>query len=691
MSVRDWNRNYNEQKQRGEVKRITSAYNFVPLSETVVLPDWAKQASHDRPFIDGVSGSLTLTVKNHTPLLAGVKSEEDVRPFLLPDGTPAIPGSSLRGMIRNVLEIAGYGKMRLVDDKRYSVRDLTPGAKKIYREKFANNKSQSGWLTFNSKDRQWMLTPCQCANVYKDDLTKIKGQWENLLTGEIDSSCNVVPEEKRELPSAQAKYEFWQQGGLCVGFDVDSDKKATNVRIGLDRKNGYLIFTGQPNDKKRKEFIFYNENPSQSFPVPEKIMRDFQHIYQDSKHHWEYLKKNKLFPQDRIPVFYLTEGGKISSLGLSQMYRLAYLQSVGELIDKVNDKHRKNSGSDLNLDLAELIFGTVDENDGTGSLKGRVSFSHAVCQTPPPYQQEKCEAILSSPKPTYYPNYIVQNQQEGRLTDKHYQTYMDPEGRIRGWKRYPVKTAISVPPLDADQRASEAWNRLCPLKDKLSFRAKLRFHNLRPVELGAVAWCLDWGGNSELRHSIGMGKPFGFGQISIGIDEDDIRPNKHGADISLAACIKQFKDYMDDKLKQDWQGSEAMQQLLAMAMPDNPARQIKNLIPLDLCGGDQENQFVKAKNLSLALKEYIKAKPPVLRAEVIWLDETLAELSKQTNTPAEKVLFTKGLALRWQALDDREKKITIRALIKKRWQDKWDEEHITGSMKIAKAIYLEEL
>jgi len=345
----------------------------------------------------------------------------------------------------------------------------------------------------------------------------------------------------------------------------------------------------------------------------------------------------------------------------------------------------------LNLDLAELIFGTVDENDGTGSLKGRVSFSHAVCQTPPPYQQEKCEAILSSPKPTYYPNYIVQNEEEGSLTEGHYRTYMDPEARIRGWKRYPAKTAISVPPLDKEQGESGARNKLYAITDELSFIAKLRFHNLRPVELGAIAWCLDWGGRTELRHSIGMGKPFGFGQISISIDKEDICPNKRGADISLAACIDKFIKYMYVELEQIWLESEVMQHLLAMATPDNPSRKIGNLIPLDLCGGGRNNQFVLAKQSSLVLKQYIQVKPPVLGAEVIWLEETLDELSKQTNTTAEKVLFAKGLAQRWQALDDREKKIIIRALIKKRWQDKWDEEHITGSMKIAKAIYLEEL
>lgn len=693
MSAQDWNRNYVQQRQVGEnITSITSAYNFVPLSETVVFPDWAEQAGHDRPFEDGVSGVLSLTIKNHSPLLVGVKDGRDVKPFLLPDGTAAIPGSSLRGMIRNVLEIAGYGKMRLVDDKRYGVRDLHAN---FYQRQLTENtgqnryipQSRAGWLKFEND--QWTITPCDMARVERSLLQSYYGNgiWVRI--------------SNQDRPGSKEKYQAWLRAGkpLAVNFDKEAagfhphrggriHLQYSQVRaIGSGKEQGSLVFTGQPGPQKHMEFIFFNESPSQCFTVPERIMRDFQHIYQDSSH-WDYLKTAKLFPQQGIPVFYLVDrNGEISSLGLSQMYRLAYRQSVGELVDRANDKHRQNNKPDL----AELIFGAVDENDGKDSLKGRVSFSHAVCQTLPPYQQEKCESILSSPKPTYYPNYIVQNEQEGRLTGGHYRTYMDPEARIRGWKRYPVKTAITVPPLDNEQRASGAWNKLRPITDELSFIAKLRFHNLRPVELGAIAWCLGWGGNPALRHGIGMGKPFGFGQISISLGKADIRPNKCGADISLAACIERFIEYMNAELRQNWLESEGMQHLLAMAMPDNPARQIDKLVQLDLCGGGRENQFVKAKTSSLALRKYIQAKPPVLGAEVIWLEETLAELSKQTNTPAEKVLFTKGLAQRWQALEDREKKIIIRALIKKRWQDKWDEEANGNSMKAAKAIYLEEL
>lgn len=690
MSVRDWNRNYVQQRQVGEdIESITSAYNFVPLSKTVVFPDWANEVSHDRPFADGVSGTLDLTIKTHSPLLVGVQDGSSVTPFTFPDGTAGIPGSSLRGMIRNVLEIAGYGKMRLVDDKRYGVRDLQANfyKKQLTKESGQNRyipQSRAGWLAFD--DGRWTITPCDMARVER-----------SLLESYFGSGVWVKISNK-DRPGSEEKYRSWLLAKKSLKLNFD--KKDTTFHphrggkiqleyskvtvIGAGKEQGCLVFTGQPGPQKHMEFIFFNEQANQCFTVPERIMRDFLHIYRDSGH-WDYLKTAQLFPDGKIPVFYLMEGREISSLGLSQMYRLAYRQSVGEMIDKVNDKHRQNNA----FDLAELIFGTVDENDGKYSLKGRVSFSHAVCQTPPPYKKEACEAILSSPKPTYYPNYIVQDEQDGKLVGGHYQSYMDSSARIKGWKRYPVKTAIMVPPLDADQRASGAWNRLSPLTDELCFKAKLRFHNLHPVELGAVAWCLDWGGKPELRHNIGMGKPFGFGQISICLDKEAVIPcNKPGTNIALAACIDQFVVYMDSKLGQNWLESEAIQHLLAMAMPDNPERQIDKLIPLDL---GQVNQFVTAKKSSLVLKKYIQVKPPVLGTEVIWLEETLVELSKQTNTPAEKVLFGKGLAQRWQGLEDREQKIKIRNLIKQRWQGRWDEEPNGKAMKTAKDIYSEEL
>lgn len=682
-----WNQNYAKQKQDGaNLGHISSAYNFVPLSEQIVFPDWADKVSHDKPFAKGLCGSLELKIENHTPLLIGEQVNGEVKPFRLPDGCPAIPGSSLRGMIRNVLEIASFGKMRYVDDKRYGVRDLQAN---FYKQQLTHDdggrrytpNSQAGWLNFENDE--WVITPCKMARVERYMLEKYFGE------------KSWVKISNKDRPESDEKYKKWLQAGKSLSIDFDDEGLAYHShskgkiqlhynkvkKVGLGDKQGSLVFTGQPGPQKHLEFIFYQEESVHNFVVPQSIIQGFQHIYQDSKH-WKYLKQANLFSQG-FPVFYLTSGSKISSLGLSQMYRLAYKNSVGELIDKANSDHRVNN----KLDLAELIFGTVDEQDGQQSLKGRVNFAHARCEQVQP-KTEQCEAILNSPKPTYYPNYIVQNQENGQLKGRDYQTFMDNAAQIRGWKRYPARAENHIAIPKVDTRQNQAWVALHPITDTASFNGKLRFHNLLPIELGAIAWCLSWGYNDLLRHAIGMGKPFGFGQIKISITEHDIMPNQVDGECSIENCISQFTDYMSQELAQDWIYSEQIQQLMAMADPMIASEQVVPLIPLDLEGGGKNNQFVLAKKKDLVLAPYIKAKPPTLSADREWLDKTLTELAQSTKSTPEKVLFAKGLAAQWQMIEEPGLKQKTKALIKQQWGDWWDEPN-GRSMITARKIYEE--
>ena len=131
------------------IDKITAPYNFVPLSKKVFFPDWADKVSHDVPFADGISGELECELTTHTPIYVrnGGKWEdgevfkigsEAQMFFYVREGEKRhfmIPGTSLKGMLRNVVEIASFGKMCRVDDHRYGLRDLTPTARRIYGNK----------------------------------------------------------------------------------------------------------------------------------------------------------------------------------------------------------------------------------------------------------------------------------------------------------------------------------------------------------------------------------------------------------------------------------------------------------------------------------------------------------------------------------------------------------------------------
>lgn len=107
--------------------QVHAPYHFVPLSKWVYMPDWAHLVSHDMPFKDGYSGVIDYTLTNGTPLCVGGEKDHNGILRFARDGNNnlTIPGSSLKGMIRNVLEIASFGKFSAVDDTRFSYRDFS--------------------------------------------------------------------------------------------------------------------------------------------------------------------------------------------------------------------------------------------------------------------------------------------------------------------------------------------------------------------------------------------------------------------------------------------------------------------------------------------------------------------------------------------------------------------------------------
>ncbi|OOE60786.1 RAMP superfamily CRISPR-associated protein [Salinivibrio sp. IB282] len=108
---------------------VHAPYHFAPLSRWVYMPEWAHLVSHDVPFKDGYSGVIHYTLSNRTALCVGGQQTAD-KPAKVkwqrdPEGNPVIPSSSLKGMLRNHLDIATFAKMRQVDDQHLTYRDAS--------------------------------------------------------------------------------------------------------------------------------------------------------------------------------------------------------------------------------------------------------------------------------------------------------------------------------------------------------------------------------------------------------------------------------------------------------------------------------------------------------------------------------------------------------------------------------------
>ncbi|EIM72577.1 hypothetical protein A3SI_19676 [Nitritalea halalkaliphila LW7] len=199
-------------------------------------------------------------------------------------------------------------------------------------------------------------------------------------------------------------------------------------------------------------------------------------------------------------------------------------------------------------DLAESIFGYSEQGN---SLKGRVFFGHALADLNTITCMKPRSVILGGPKASYFPFYLKQFKDNGE-----YFTYDDINAILRGFKRYPVKDVIIEPELGENQDVCSSF---APLDKGAIFKTKVRFHNLKSVEIGALLSAITFHHNADrYSHNIGLGKPFGYGRVKVQI------LSKNYLKKDVTAYMHDFEEAME-KHKPGWLKSDRMRELIAMA------------------------------------------------------------------------------------------------------------------------------
>lgn len=567
--------NYQDNTQ--QLEKISAPYNFVPLANQVVFPEWSEQVSLDKPFANGISGTIKYEMIAETDILIGSQrglnqggeNDNNATFFTISaNGKQAIPGSSIKGMIRNVFEIVTFSKFK-TQNKRYSLRDFQ--AKEDYSEKLRNNVKQ-GFLSY--KNGQWVLKPCNMARIHHDAIEKHFNQKKfkfhrektvkeryNLLKINHLQTFNFVISDHHAIFDEQG-----QPGSLVFVGQINTVKDSdypTSKRLGLP---------------KTKEYVFYDNPTAQDIVLDTDDIADFMFIHDSDKDDapWTYWKK---FRHQKIPVFFIQEDGHFR-LGLSRLFRLAYKNTQHDLLRFSSDSHFSSQ-----LDFSETVFGSIGDRPQE-CLKGRVSFGLATLVNGE--QGVSRTVVLQSPKASFYPNYLTQDVTGGKIHGRaKHNTYMSDQTRLRGWKRYPVSDLRNVDSISdpkGEQKSNDSLNSILhPLKQGAVFSGSIRFHNLKPKELGALLWSIKL--NEDSRHSIGMAKPFGYGRIRFDIQDKLSFENNSGKVVSDEECIDDFQTFMSESLQQDWLQSEQIQELLAMLDPNQGNKSFLNgnlnYLPLD--------------------------------------------------------------------------------------------------------------
>lgn len=638
---------------------LYAPYNFVPLNKKVVIPHWIDRISHDVPFKDGESGEFKVRITAKTPIFVkdGLSKEEEAKKydkdgiqitpheFCQHNGQYYIPGSSIKGMVRNVLEIMSFGRMDKVNDHRYAVRDLNN--KELYQSHFGVDKVYGGWLQ-KDESNQYTISgwgfPGRISHQELQDKYGVDFHTYFSKGGRFDPKKDTEKAGKKKYDkfgnnSRKGTFSFLKEDAKREIYTVTEDEQ-----VG---REGELVFTGQSgyreyNHRQGKmvghfyEFIFFDQpDGQQDLDVPDDVIENFFFAYfdQDKNRHsvdWKW-RKPQLDSGKKIPIFFQFKDNDTTKpvihLGLSYLYKLPYKHSVKDSIKN----YRKNEEIEISRDLAEALFGYID--DENGSLKGRVHIGHAFAKNDPQPIQNVVSAVLSSPKASYYPTYIRQEVLENGQLKGEFKTYN--EGTLAGWKRYPIKKN-PIANARPDNSTDKIVTKFKPLESGASFEFTIRYHNLRKVELGALLSALTFHDTQDVYHSIGMGKPLGYGVIDI---ETEKIPNKE-------AYLKEYEAYMDAALGHSaiqWHQSPQIKELLTMASFQKENSGLAKLEYMPLKGfreaKKRQNRFVLGRYSGL---KKIQSKVATSHISVTDIDNMQSWIAK------EKTAFSNSLTIKEQ-------------------------------------------
>ena len=576
------NRHINPQECNRKSK---APYNFVPLPDEVFLASTSEQNTPPwnrfDEYVPGMhTGWVDLTIKTETPLYvrcapkvddiaeeqAGADQATLTRTYLHrqdffhhgdPD-QPVIPGSSIRGLIRTLVEILGFGKMQWFTNKRLIYRAVgdTSSLGQQYRDKMLGKNGErlpqmlfeypvprlrGGYLEKNGPD--WAIRPARefCGESFVH-VDYSDCPWAGRHDHGPYGVGDVLPVFVR--PVGRTKPGRSDQN-LTLNLAYADSVVANGVAQPAGYEKGVLVRSGHMGGRRAKHMhcVIYDKDSDASLisisPSMWKLYVDDRELTRGIDTDTRKLKE----PGD--PLFYLVDDkGDLVFFGPTMMFRIPYTSSIKHFVPAA----LRNQNDP---DLAEMIFGTVD---AAPAIKGRVYFEDAKWKRAEesPFlaggEQRLIPKILSAPKPTSFQHYLVQPMVKSRErrdlrgadNPSTLHNWDQPEpgkydflgvdgeavakgsgSTIRGHKRYwhkPCTTQQEIRDANAryhpdGQGVSSQHTIIRPVKRNTVFKGRVRFENLSDLELGAVLSALQL--PQSKRHHLGMGKPLGMGSVKI--------------------------------------------------------------------------------------------------------------------------------------------------------------------------------
>ncbi|MBD2295130.1 TIGR03986 family CRISPR-associated RAMP protein [Anabaena sphaerica FACHB-251] len=456
---------------------------------------------------------------------------------------PIIPGSSIRGMLRTMMEIVTYSKFHQVsgNQKLFFRAVAAPKLDPLtgeYNKKLLDqekNKIKAGYLQ-QQKDGSWRIYIAQ-------DIDKHLFIWikESLIPDDI---------ELIKLNNADYKPQY-----LAVRFDDITPYKTRYLanQISKDNPNhkyrGYLVTSGNMMEgnkggkSPRQYHCLIGEKTDDYKEIDHGAVDDY--IAGLTEFQKKYFDENSGVLKNGYPVFFREpkQNEKVTLFGHNPNFRVPYTPPgnngrAASVTDFIPSRLKSSENSDI--DMTEAIFGWVNKKSQDQARAGRIFITDAIVDDTIPEDKIWCQQnpneritppILATPKPTTFQHYLVQTDPDGKRENlKHYGSVPHQDTVIRGYKLYwhhkdVNHSSITEDDLKDISEKPKQYTKIRPINPQVSFHFKIYFDNFTEQELGALLWILDLAkekekriyvkNNQEYRFSLGMGKPFGMGTVKL--------------------------------------------------------------------------------------------------------------------------------------------------------------------------------
>lgn len=460
-------------------------YNFVPLNDEVlpakmmdylVEPETEKElqkAKQDayKEFIKDekkYDGYINIALENLTPLYI----ELEDKMFSIGEKV-CIPGSSLRGCIKNLFKIVTNSSFRADEDNA----DF--------------NNTHLYFRSLASTCRPWREhynaeMPMEKVKLFGEDWILSKSEGGFLFLNKVDNRYYIAP--------AELIYNLKNGRGQEPSVEWVLDYQEANVYSGRF-------------PKKQVYYTVKNPRFDQAILVEDEVMRGY--VDDTSREGLNLLDEGgitgELYIDDNInikyivPCFYIREKIKgkdrVKHFGSCKCYRIPYQKAIADQVPQILKEGP--------IDFTETMFGNKE------LWASRVVFEDAYIEdgTENVFAKKAVSKPLLSPKPTSFQLYLEPKKGDAQHWDSK-------TTQIRGYKMYWHKTC-DWKASRSDEIGQGVKKEMEPVGPGKKFNGKIRFKNLDKVELGALLTTLEIAQEENKALKLGMGKPLGMGSIKI--------------------------------------------------------------------------------------------------------------------------------------------------------------------------------